>query len=452
VSASLSELGPGERRLLLACARVELDPGDEGEVADLLHEPLDWDALVSFARLHSVAPLLHRHLNRLADPDLVPAPARRLLLALAHRAEYQNRIFARENAELAAELDAAGVPVIVPKGLSLVELVYGDLGLRPLIDLLFMVPRGRLEEAGRVVVGRGFSAMRVRPPHAAYQWLCPSRWYLREDGLPLLVLLKAEVIDNPPRRHRFTSDVLWRDARPASVSGRTVFTLAPVDQVLYLCLQADGHGSFNRAALGSMDPAELLFAKWSNNRLVRFVDIHEVIRHHRRDLDWDRVVARARSCGIDDAAHASLVLADRLLGAAVPAEVLDALSGSPRPRVRKAMLGAVATPPGRSSPRGILASGWEGLDERRRKEVLRLVGLLEVAFPGLRALRAEHETGSAPKLLGIAALQAATTVTRSVGMFLRATRRGQDGPRWPTPTGSGRSPARTGATAGRPGG
>jgi hypothetical protein len=425
LSAILPELGPSERRLLLRCARVELDPADEAEVGELIRESLDWDAIVFHARLHSVAPLVHLHLKQL-DGGLVPERARGGLLALAHRAAYQNRIFARENADLVAEFNAADVPVIVPKGIAVAELVYGDLDLRPLIDLLFLVAPDRLAAGGGVMLNRGYTAMRVRPPHAYYQWLCPQRQFRREDGSGMLVLLKAHIIDTPPRRHRFTPERLWPQARLASAPGHSYLTLGPTDQVLYLCIQGDSHGHFNRAALGTIDPADLLLAEWSQNRLVRFVDIREAIRHHRQALDWDHLVARAHSCGIEDAAHSSLVMTNALLGTTAPHEVIAALSTRPPPRLRRALLGAIAQPPPRPSPRGGLSSGWERLGHRRQKELFRLIGLLEVAFPGLRALRAEDPSHSALRLLGRAALQAATTVSRSVSMFLQAA----SGRRW----------------------
>jgi Uncharacterised nucleotidyltransferase len=443
----LPELGPNERRLLLTCARVELDSGHATAVGELVREPLDWDAIVSFAHLHSVASLVHRHLRD--HVDRVPVQARRRLLALAHRTAYQNRIFARESADLAADLQAVGLPVIVPKGVNVVELVYGDLGLRPLIDLLFLLPLAGFQPAAEVMLRRGYSEVQIRPPHAAYQWACPKRYYLKEDGFPLLVLHKAEMIDLPPRRHRFTSDRLWPHARFASVTGQKVLTLAPIDQVLYLCLQADNHGYLNRAALGEMDPAHLLFAEWSNNRLVRFTDINETIRHHRHELDWDRLVARARSCGVEDAAHASLLLTDRLLGRSVQPGVLEALSPGHRPRLRRALLVAVAEPRAPRLAGGARAARWERLGQRRQKELFRLIGFLEVAFPGLRAMRAEHREWSSPKLLGMLVLQAANTVSRSVGAVLRAwMQRGgtTQRPAWPKAVG-GRAKAQPGPVA-----
>jgi hypothetical protein len=433
LSAVLPELAPSERRLLLRCARVELDPADEAEVGELVDEPLDWDAIVFHARLHSVAPLVHLHLKQL-DGGLVPERARSELLALAHRAAYQNRIFARENASLVADFDAADVPVIVPKGISVGELVYGDLDLRPLIDLLFLVAPHRLAAGGGVMLSRGYMAMRVRPPHAAYQWLCPQRWFRREDASRMFVLLKAHLVDTPPRRHRFTPERLWPEARLASTAGQRYLTLGPTDQVLYLCIQGDSHGHFNRAALGTIDPLDLLFGEWSHNRLVRFVDIREAVRHHREELDWDHLVARAHSCGIEDAAYSSLVMTNALLGTTAPREVIAGLSGRPPPRLRRALLGAVAQSPAKPSPpRTVIASGWDRLGQRRQKELFRLIGLLEVAFPGLRALRAEDPSRSAPRLLGMAALQAATTVSRSVSMFLQASVGRRGAPRSPEP-------------------
>jgi hypothetical protein len=190
--------------------------------------------------------------------------------------------------------------------------------------------------------------------------------------------------------------------------------------VLFLCLQADKHGHFNRAAVWATDPADLLFAKWSNNRLVRFTDIYEAIRHYGDELDWEALVARARSCAIEDAAHASLLMTDRLLGPTAPDGVLQALAGRRRPRIRRALLAAVVGPGTSPSPRGFVASRWERLGHRRQQELFRLVGLLEVAFPGLRALRAEHATYSTLRLLALSAKQAASTVSRSVWFFLLA--------------------------------
>jgi Uncharacterised nucleotidyltransferase len=235
------------------------------------------------------------------------------------------------------------------------------------------------------------------------------------------VLLKAELVATPPRRHRFTAERFWEGARRAAVAGHGYLTLSPINQVLYLALQCDLHGYFNHAALGQLDPAELVFAKWSNNRLVRFVDLREVVRHHRDELDWNHLVAHAHACRIEDAVHSALALTNDLLGATAPPEVVASLSGRPPLRLSRALLRANAEAPGTSSAAGrVAASAWERLGARRQKELFTLVGLVNVAFPGLRALRAENPSRSLPALLATAVWQAVATVTRSVAMFVQA--------------------------------
>jgi hypothetical protein len=179
-------------------------------------------------------------------------------------------------------------------------------------------------------------------------------------------------------------------------------------------------GFFNRAALGTLEPEELLFAEWSHNRLVRFTDIHETIRHHGDALDWDAVVARARACGVEDAVRASLLLTERLLGPEVPSTALDGLSAGRRLRVRRTLLTAARTGGRRPGGRDLIALAWARLGALRQIELFRLIGLVEIAFPGLAALRSDHGPRSRAAILALAARHATRVVLRSVSEWLRA--------------------------------
>ncbi len=460
MSGRLPGLGTEEQRLLLTCARVELDAHQAATVGGQLRRRLDWEALLFFARLHSVAPLLHRHINRQVDPEVVPAEPRRRLLALAQGTAYRNRLLAEENGLLLDALHALGIRVAVPKGLPLAERVYGSLGLRPLIDLIFLVAEGDLPRVEEALLAQGYrSKGPVRLVRAVHEWSCPSRWYVKHEGVNLEVLVQTDLV-NWPAYHRLTPERVWGQARPASLGGRDVLVLSPIDLVLYLCLQADGNGYFNRAALGRTEPTDLLFGEWSNNRLIRFTDVHEAIRHHRREIDWDHLVTRARSCRIEDAVHASLRLTDRLLGSSIPASALRALATEPRPRLRRALLEAIVADPGRPSAPRPLAFAWRRLGTRRQIDLFRLIGLLEMAFPGRRAIGADQRSDSGSRLWWLAARHAAVTLARSARAGMDAwalrkaaltgdhplggssagaadprTTRGQPRPRTPTPAG-----------------
>ena len=176
VSRSLAPpLGPLERRLLLNSARTELDPSRLAETELLLEGSLEWKAVLFHARLHSVASLLYAHLARLDRWEALPEYVRPHLLGLYHRSAYQNRIFASENSRLLEGFAAKGIQAIVPKGISLVERDYGDLALRPLIDLVFLMPEDQVQAATRVLRRRGYWRRKIRPVEATWRWCCPQR-------------------------------------------------------------------------------------------------------------------------------------------------------------------------------------------------------------------------------------------------------------------------------------
>jgi hypothetical protein len=415
----IRELGGRERRLLLACARLQLDRGGADEVGELVSQRLDWEAIVFHARLHSVAPLVHRHLAALPDPEKVPASARQRLLALRHRAGYQNRVYSGETAQLVEAFWQAGCPSIVPKGISLVELVYGDLGLRPLVDLAFIVRPSDLRSATTVLLERGYTRSPVSRVRAMWRWSCPHGWYERRATIRLSVVLQADLL-SWPLPWRAMSEQVWSEARRAQFGGAAALVLSPVDQVICLCLQADCMGYFNRAALNAVDPEDLLFAGWSNNRLIRFTDIHETLRHHRDAVDWDELCARARAWGVEEAVGAILLLTESLLGRPPQGTIPGGLSPGRPPRIRRTLLRAARGRPRRPGPGKQCASPWDRLGPRRQLELFRVVGLLEAAFPGLVAVRADDRQRSTPALLWRAVHRAARILLRSGIEWLKA--------------------------------
>lgn len=410
-------LGRNERRLLLSCARVVLDGERDAEIDALLRRPLSWSAVVFFARLHSVGPLVHRHLR---DRDNVPRAARRELLKQYQRVGYQNRIFVREHARLMDAFDAASVEVIVPKGLSVLDLAYGDRAGRPLIDLIYLIRPSELEKAVEVLEASDYVERPVRPVQGLYRWSAPQFFFRRNAGDMTVIVLLQPTLVSWPRLHRFDSEGIWAAAGRAKVGGRETRVLSPTDLVLYLCLQADNHGFFNRAAVGSVDPFDLLFADWSNNRLVRFVDIRESIRVNRGTTEWDQVAQRARQSMLDHAVHASLFLTNKLLGATIPSEVIEDLRPSTRPPLRSWLVGGLAGNHGAKATQRLLGSAWRAAGPRRQLDLARVIGLGELALPSRGDLRVLAESSERGELVLRYARSTGEVLVRSGGGFLRA--------------------------------
>lgn len=428
---SVLDPGPGERELLLRGARMAQDPATLERSA---REALDWAAVVFHARLHSVAPLLHANLRITNAYPSLPPDARRRLLALHHRAEYQNRLFAEEHQAIVDSFEHSGIAVLVPKGLSVIELVYRSPTLRPLVDLIYLIPESAVGAATGAMTRCGYVRSARAPVDALYRWSCPELVFEKAGRLHTRVLIQTDLV-SWPRLHSFRPAGLWARARPAVVAGRDVLVLGPEDLVLYLCLQADNHGHFNRAALGSIDPRDLLFAPWSNNRLIRFADVHEAIT--RLDpLDWQLLGARAAASGIANAAFATLTLTNALLGEVAPRPALEQLERDERQRIRRFVFESLAGPDG-SGLKRLAGRGWTSRSPSTQIRLARLIGLVEVTFPSPRLLAPGDGQGrmaTASRVLG----HSARSVARSARAALAAKsvqRRGS--------LAGGRSPQRT---------
>jgi len=393
----LPRLGPDERRLILNCARLRLDGPLLRQTEEILQKPLAWDLILLFAELHSVATLVHHHLKRFERSGLVPPEARKRLLQLSHRAGYQNRQASQAFRELWQVFDGAGVPVIVLKGLSLVELIYGSLGLRQLTKLDLLIP-GEMVDTARTLLFRMGYVDRVRyPVQRLYRWLYSQLHLVRPVDFQVELLLHWDVV-NRPRIHAIDLRRFWDDATPARISGRGALIPSIVDLVLYLCLQPDKHGYLNSSALHVEDPGGFVFADWTDNRLIRFTDIYEVIQHYHGDIDWEALIDRAKGSGLEGSIYSGLDWVTRLLGPAIPPWVLDRLRPPSPRRARRWIFEALARGPD-ERPSGtavgaLFRAWWLRRQKRSQLRLIRLLDLLEFIFPRRDELRLRYRLHS----------------------------------------------------------
>jgi hypothetical protein len=378
---TLPRLGRDERQLILTCARRDLEGHLIPEMQAILERPIAWDAVLFFAWFNSVASLLYRHVHGLDGSIQVPREARRRLLEFYHRVGFRNRWYADALREILDVFAEARIPVIVLKGVALVELIYGSLHLRPLIDLNLLVPEGDRRRARDTLIRRGYV-----PSSSPFQGRFFSQFHLvRRTDFKVDVLLQWHAV-NRPRVQGIDMRRFWDEAQPAILVGRTALVPSPVDLLLYLALQPGWHGFVNGPALNVADPAQFIFTEWTNNRLIRFTDIREAILHHRGALDWGVLIERARTSGLEGSAHASFRWVTGLYGDSIPAWVVEALAPPAPRRLRQRLYEALAADPdeprSRVSANTIVRRWWMSRRRRTHVRLMRLLDILEFIFPG----------------------------------------------------------------------
>lgn len=284
-----------EDRLLLRCTRIALSPADEMALEQLVHESLDWNAVLARAVRHGITPLLYVHLSRPRLRSAVP-PA---LLQQLDRFYAASRLIAmRQRFECARLLDALGrdgIEALPLKGMALREHVYPDPALRPSGDVDLLVPPAAAARAEEVLQRLGYVADEREIPAAWYRpenshHLAPYRLPGRE------VLIEIHWGLAPPGAGlRINVEAVWERATAGEIAGRPVRLLAPEDLLLHLALHATVLTRFL-------------------TRLRHLVDVAETVRHFGARLDWGLLASRAREWRGQAELYTILRGADALLG------------------------------------------------------------------------------------------------------------------------------------------
>ncbi len=135
---------PAEFELAVACCRWPPSPRRDDAVRRAA-AGVDWGHFLKVVARHRVEGLVHDSLGRarIAPP---PAVAGRLAAA-ARGIARENLVFAAEARRLALTMEAAGIPVLFLKGVTLNLLAYGTLAIKKAADLDLAVEPARYPDA-----------------------------------------------------------------------------------------------------------------------------------------------------------------------------------------------------------------------------------------------------------------------------------------------------------------
>ena len=293
---------PPEIELLLACARLRLEPEHVLRIRSILEMDIDWKLLFRLTFLHRMTAFVFNHLNA-AAPDLVP---KENLEFLQSRFIQYGAEALRQTAELLKVMELfedGGVYAVPYKGHALAVAIYGNLAYRACSDLDILVERKDVRRARQLLENAGFEPQ-FQVSEAAREFLLKTRHseiFTRPSSL-MLELHWAFA----KQRGVFPLDLeqLRPRLREISLGGGRIPMFAPEDQLLVLCVHGANH-------------------LWS--RLEWICGISELIRNQR--LDWNQTLQRAGELRATRKLFLGLVLARDLLDCPVPSNVLIPRAG-----------------------------------------------------------------------------------------------------------------------------
>ncbi len=280
-----------ENELLLCCARTRMDSKRADQLRCLLQKDIDWSYLTQMALRHGVMPLLYFNLNSTC-PNAVPKTTLEQFRGYFQANALNNLFLTSELLKLLNLFKDHGIPAIPYKGPVLAASIYGNLTLRQFCDLDILVHERDFLRTRELLISQGYRSWHDLEWQESFvgsssgvhvdlhQGIAP--WYF-PCGLDF--------------------ESLWQRLESVSIAGTTVVNFSPEDLLIILCVQM------------SRDFCD------KREQLTKICEIAELI-HACQTLDWERVMEQARTLGSTRILFLGLFLANDLLGAALPEEVL----------------------------------------------------------------------------------------------------------------------------------
>ncbi len=293
-----------EWSILLAACSTTPRPEKQNRLRALLRQPLRWNILLDLAERHGAQPLLYQTLVEVEDA--IP-PGQRPLIEQRYQINlHKTLLLSRELIRITDHLTSLGIEVIPYKGLALAELIYSDVALRQAGDMDLLIHPQDLPRIRDVARELGYT------PHLSLSE-AEERAYLKFgyeysfDGPAGPNLLEVQWAIQP-RFYAIDFDMegLFQRAATVKVAGHAMKTPSLEDLFLVLSAHAAKH-------------------VWG--RLVWLCDNARIMSIPA--LNWNWIGSQAEGLGVVRILRVSMLLANRLLDAPIPAAALAALPEDP---------------------------------------------------------------------------------------------------------------------------
>ncbi|MGB6431801.1 MAG: nucleotidyltransferase family protein [Candidatus Acidiferrales bacterium] len=274
----------------------------------LAERGVNWGELLAAAAEHGVAPCVCRRLDdvvRSAIPHLWRDCFRDAFRCNVHR----NLFLTSELFRVLSALTARGVRATPYKGPVLAAQAHGDIALRQFADLDLMVPHCEIFEAHRALTGRGYASeldeKEIRRSVSAGGPV-PGQYAYYSEARSVYVEIHSEAtLRYFPRR--LDVEAFLGRRQTILLAGGKAQTFCAEDLIILLSV----HGS-----------------KHFWNRLGWIADIAALVETP-GGFDWESVIRRARSLGVERMVFLAADLSRVVLGAPLPETVLSHLDRDP---------------------------------------------------------------------------------------------------------------------------
>jgi hypothetical protein len=150
----MNEQEPKIQEILALCSRDQEHETMQIALTCAVEGLHNWAGLIHEAELHGVAPLIYKHLININTK--IPQQHKQVLQGLYLRHRRANTIRKKALREMLITLNQAQIGVLLIKGSALCNLLYSDIGLRPMRDIDILVRKEEAPAAEALLIEQGY--------------------------------------------------------------------------------------------------------------------------------------------------------------------------------------------------------------------------------------------------------------------------------------------------------
>ena len=296
----MEEETPELRQLLLDCLK-ENEPVEPSRLTALLAD--EWHSLLALVAAQRVRPLFWHRLKQKGLTGVVPVETAKTLQEAFRQNTMRNLRFYGELRTLLTALNAEGIPLILLKGIYLADAAYDNAGIREMNDIDILARLADLGRIADILVGMEYTPLQTISLETSLKTCHHLPPMIKSEHAAFEIHWN---ITGPDESCSVDPDLLWERPEPVRIAGCNALSLPPEDLLLHICLHTSYHHQF---AFG----------------LRPSCDIAAIITRYGAVLDWQAVSDQAIRNGWQRGVYLALRLAQKLVGAQVPVDILGML-------------------------------------------------------------------------------------------------------------------------------
>jgi hypothetical protein len=306
-SGTRTEVGyPAEIELLSRSVFKRPDEEIRNIFRKKVAEVTDWDRLISIAEFHGIKPIFYYNLKQYAA-DLVSEQMKKKIDNYFQLSHLHSHFQLQESEKIVTRFQESQIDVLLLKGPTLAQRIYGDINLRKSNDIDIFISPDKIDEADQILSDMGYTQFSKIADLSSFGkrsflWIARQFPYKKNDGL-------------------FNLDVHTAIMPPGYSSQRDFNTYFERSDRIQI-------GSKTLPVLGIEDLLEVLSYHGTKNRWEKmkyFSDIAALIQSDSY-LDWEKLILRTSESDSRKIVFQALFLANKVCNVPLPENISNLIN------------------------------------------------------------------------------------------------------------------------------